>query len=120
MESQTHHYISPSSFALRHESGRLIRHIDISSIAVPPLFSRVELQKRKHLAVALMDIPISRLLNKVNAVVGVNLLNLIWIGIAADGLHRSAAIIILGIIRASVRFAVSGGIYRLYVSTFMH
>lgn len=61
MESQTHHYISPSSFALRHESGGLIRHIDISSIAVPPLFSRVELQKRKHLAVSLMDIPISKI-----------------------------------------------------------
>ncbi|KAI1031180.1 hypothetical protein LB504_000886 [Fusarium proliferatum] len=63
----------------------------------------------KHLAVASMGSSISSLLNKVNAAVGVNLLNLIWIGIAADGLDRSAAVIILGIIRASVRFAVPRG-----------
>ncbi|KAI1057656.1 hypothetical protein LB506_000505 [Fusarium annulatum] len=110
MESQTHYYIPPpSSFAFRRESGRRIRHIDISSIAVPPLFFRVELQKLKHLAVALIGSSFSSLLNKVNAVVGVNLLNLIWIGIAADGLDRSAAVIVLGIIRASVQFAVSRG-----------
>jgi hypothetical protein len=39
-----------------------------------------------------MGIPISSLLSKVNAGIGVNLLNLMWIGIAADGLHRSAAV----------------------------
>lgn len=111
----------PSSFAFRHESGRLIRHVDIflncrSSFIFPCRIAKVQTPRCR------IDghFHPSSLLNKVNAVVGVNLLSLIWIGIAADGLDRSAAVIFLGIIRASMRAAVSRRVYRLYVSTFMH